>query len=116
MDRRRVILYGGSVILGALRASLERCPELEIVPLSPPLPGAAGLGALAPDVVLFDAGSALPDSLFVLLRESPNLLLIGVNPERADLWLWSSNQTRAVTAEDLIQVIARRGERDQGGS
>lgn len=114
MSRRRVILYGSSVILGALRSSLERCSELEVIPLSPPLPGAAGLGALAPDVILFDSGSAQPDPLFTLLRDSPNLLLVGVDPERADLLLWASDHIRAVTADDLIQVIASP-RRDQGG-
>lgn len=106
MSRRRVILYGGSLILGALRSSLEHCPELEIIALSSPLPGAAGLGALAPDVILFDAGSAPPDPLFTLLRDSPNLLLVGVDPEGADLLLWASDRIRAATADDLIQVIA----------
>ena len=113
MDRRRVILYGGSVILGALRISLERCPDLEVILLTPPLPGAGELGALAPDVILFDAGSAQPDPIFALLRDSPRLLLVGVDPERADLLLWSSEQSRVVSAEDLIRVIApqRRGDR-----
>ncbi|CUS03228.2 protein of unknown function [Candidatus Promineifilum breve] len=116
MDRRRVILYGGSVILGALRASLERCAELEVIPLSPPLPGAEALGALAPDVVLFDAGSAPPDPIFALLRDAPNLLLVGVDPEQADLLLWSSEHSRVVSAEDLIRVITPQRRSDRGGS
>lgn len=115
MDRRRVILYGSSVILGAHRISLGRCHDLEVIPLSPPLPGADELGALAPDVVLFDVGSTQPDPFFALLRDSPHLLLVGVDPEQADLRLWASEQSRAVSAGDLIRVIASQRRSEQGG-
>mgnify|MGYP001275694684 CR=1 FL=1 len=106
MGKRRVVLYGNSIILGALKSSLERCPELEVISLSAPLPGANSLAALMPDVILFDIGSARPDPPFILLRDSPNVLLVGVNPEQADLLLWSGNHAWAITASDLIRVIA----------
>jgi len=103
--KRRVILFGGTVILGALGASLAPYPELEIIALVPPLPGARELGALAPDVILFDAGSAQPDSAFALLRARPNLTLIGVDPEGDRITVWSCGQTHAASAEALLRVI-----------
>ena len=106
MSRRRVILYGNSLILGSLQIGLERCPDLEVIALSPPLPGIDSLAALKPDVILFDAGSAQPGPPFVLLRTSSHLLLVGVSPEKADLLLWSGDHGWATTADDLIQVIA----------
>lgn len=106
MNRWRVVLYGNSVVLGALKASLERYAELEIIPLSSSIPRAEELGALAPDVIIFDTGSAQPAPIFNLLRELPDLLLVGVDPELADLALWTGKQNQAVSAEDLVQTIA----------
>lgn len=107
MQRRRVILYGNSVLLGAIGAILEHYSELELVPLAAPLPSAGELGALTPDVIFFDSGSAPADlqALFTLLQECPSLLLVGANPENAPLMLWSSGRCDAVTAADLRQVI-----------
>ena len=105
--RRRVILFGGTVILGALGASLAPYPELEVIALVPPLPGARELGALAPDVILFDAGSAQPGPAFALLRKRPNLTLIGVDPEGDRITVWSCGQTNAASAEELLRVITQ---------
>ena len=103
--KRRVILFGGTVILGALGASLAPYLELEVIALIPPLPGAGELGALAPDVILFDAGTAQPDPAFALLRDRPNLTLIGVDPEGDRITVWSCGQTNVASAEELLQVI-----------
>ena len=107
MHRPRVILYGNSVILAAIGASLEHFPELELVSLAAPLPGGAELLALGPDVIVFDTGSAEVSlhTLFALLHDCPDLLVVGVNPENAQLHLWSSGRFDAVTSEDLVQLI-----------
>lgn len=105
--RLRVILYGKSVILGTVGASLAHYPDLEVVALSPPLPGAGELAALAPDVILFDEDIGRPEALFALLQESPSLLLAGVNPENDQMRLWSSGQSSVLCTEDIVQRIAR---------
>jgi hypothetical protein len=108
MARRRVILYGRSVILGTVGVSLERYADLEIIPLSPPLPGAEELEALAPDVILFDVDAGRPEAAFTLLETWPNLLLVGVNPESDQIVLWSSSRGSALVTEDLVRVISPR--------
>jgi hypothetical protein len=117
MNRRRVILYGNSVILAAIGASLDAFPELELVSPAAPLPSAAELRALAPDVIFFDTGRGGPafHALFTLLQDCPNLLLVGANPENAQLMLWSSGRFDAVTAEDLVQVIVHGPRGQEGG-
>jgi hypothetical protein len=117
MQRQRVILYGNSVILAALGASLEHFPELELVSLAAPLPEAAELRALMPDVILFDTGSAEPNfrTLFALLQECPALLVVGANPESAQLHLWSSGRFDAVTSADLLQLIIHGPRVQEGG-
>ena len=117
MQRQRVIFYGNSVVLAAIGASLERYPELELVSLTTRLPSASELSMLAPDVVLFDTNSteASLHTLFTLLHECPNLLVVGANPENAQLLLWSSGRFDAVTADDLMQLIVHGPHGQDGG-
>lgn len=103
----KIILYGNSVILGTLGASLGRYPDLEIMTLSPTLEGAEELEALTPDVILFDEDAGRPEAAFVLLKRYANLLLIGINPENEQLFLWSSGQGSVVSTADIVQTIAR---------
>jgi hypothetical protein len=103
--RLRVVLYGKSVILGTVGASLARYPDLEVVILSPPLPGAMELATLSPDVILFDNDRGRPEALFALLKDSPSLLLIGVNPENDQMLMWSSGQSSVLCTEDIMQTI-----------
>ena len=107
MDRQRVILYGNSVVLAAIGASLERFPALELVSLAAPLPSATELRLLSPDVIFFDTGSAEANlnTLFALLQDCPDLLVVGANPENAQLHLWSSGRFDAVTSADLLRLI-----------
>jgi hypothetical protein len=108
MNGRRVILYGNSVILGTLGASLIHHADLDIIPLSPPLPGAEVLATLKPDVILFDITAARPKAVFTLLETCPNLLLIGVSPETHQVQLWTSGQERAGTMLDLVKLISSK--------
>ena len=104
IKRRRVILYGKSVIVGTVGASLACFQDLEIVALAPPLPDVEALQAMAPDVILFDVDLGQTEPLFTLLRDHPNLFLVGVNSENEQVKLWSSAEGRVVTAEDLLQL------------
>jgi len=103
--RRRVLLYGKSLILGTIGISLQQYPQLEIVSLSPQLPTAQELAALAPDVIIFDVEAACPEFAICLLEARPSLLLIGIGPSSDQMLLWSGQHLRAVTMQDLVQAI-----------
>jgi len=103
--QRRIILYGKSVILGTVGASLQHYPDLEIIRLSPPLPGAKELEMLAPEVIIFDIQAAQPDSAFSLLGTFPSLMLIGINPSTEQVFLWTGQHMSAISAQDLVQSI-----------
>lgn len=105
--RRRVILYGKSVIVGSVGASMRDVSGLEIVPLVPPLPEAKELDALAPDAIIFDLEAAHPDAALSLLRQRPGLLLIGVDPSSDELVIVSSRQRRVVAVADLLDLVDR---------
>jgi hypothetical protein len=103
--RRRVLLYGRSLILGTVGASLKQCPHLEIVSLAPPLPTAQELGALAPDVIIFDVEAARPEPAISLLEARPSLLLMGIDPSNDQMLLWFGQHSRALAMQDLVQAI-----------
>lgn len=110
----RVILYGNSVIVGTVAASLARYPDLEVVGVSPPVTAAKELAALEPDVIIFDVEAGDPEPAFALLKACPRLLLVGVSPETDQLMLWSSGKTNALSTEDLVKVISAEPPDDEG--
>lgn len=103
--RRRVFLYGKSLILGTVGASLRYYPDLEILSLSPPFPAPQELQALAPDVIIFDLQAAQPEAAFTLLDNIPGLILIGIDPSSEQVFMWTGKHMSAVSASDLAQAI-----------
>jgi hypothetical protein len=112
--RQRVILYGRSLILGTVGASLQKRPTLEVAYLSIPFPSVQELVDMAPDVILFDAGSARPVAAFALFEICPDLLLIGIDPGNNQARLWSGRELHELSIEDLLHVIERLGDEGAG--
>jgi len=105
--RQRVILYGDSVILTGVRASLERRSDLEVLALDQPVDRSLEeLGAHCPAGVIFDLTVIQPDLLLSLLQQ-PGLLLIGINPETHQVMVWSGREAAVIVAADLVDVILR---------
>jgi len=104
-ERQRVILYGDSLILAGVRASLETTPGIEFLVLDQPLNRPLEeLRLLCPAAIIFDLGAVQPESLLSLLQQ-PDLLLIGIDPETHQALVWSGRQTAAVAVADLVSVI-----------
>ena len=114
MAKKRLLLYGRSVILGTVGASLQRCPTVQVISLSPPLPELSSLMALAPDVIVFDVEATRPADAFPLLEGCPKLLLIGVNPTTDRVLVWSGSPMNAPSSQALIDVINQQIEGPQG--
>ena len=107
-QRQRVILYGDSLILETVGASLQKRPQLEVIALSNPCPSAGQLAAMKPDVILFDMGTPRPEAAFSLLATCPGLLLVGVDPDRNRAVAWSGQQLCELSVQDLVEVIQSR--------
>ncbi len=104
---QRVILYGQSVILGTVGASLQKNPRFEVIPLSAPYPDAHQLEEMAPDAILFDLESARPADAFAMLATRPGLQLIGIDPDRNQVLVWSGQQLRELSSQELVKVIQK---------
>ena len=106
-ERQRVILYGDSVILAAMQASLSGFPNLEVISMEQsPSSLMEGWCDLHLAAVVFDLASVSPDFPLVLLQQA-NLLLIGINPETHQVMVWSGREAAVVVAADLVDVILR---------
>jgi hypothetical protein len=105
--RQRVILYGNSLILDGMRASLADSPEIEVIVLDQALDRPLEvLHPMCPAALIFDLEAEDPDFPLALLQQ-PGLLLVGIDPETHQVLVWSGRQATAVKAADLIAVIAR---------
>jgi hypothetical protein len=103
--RQRIIIFGNSLILGAIGASLRHWLDAEIVHLSQPLPKAQELSAMSPDVVIYDLEGPQPESKLALLQGQHDLLLLGVHPSNHELMILSSHIAQACSIVDLVKVI-----------
>jgi hypothetical protein len=100
---RRIVMYGNSVIMGALRATLRRAYGHEVISLAPSQQ--RRLDAISPDVVVFDLDAACLKELFSLLETRPTLMLIGVRPDTGAVKVWSGRTYRRISTQELIRVI-----------
>jgi hypothetical protein len=102
---KKVVLYGKSLVMSTIAASLRGSTDLELLTIDPSQPGVQNyLVDLRPDAVIFTLGAAQPDALLSILHH-PDVLLIGVDPETHQALVWSARQSAAVAAEDLVSVI-----------
>jgi len=102
---KRVILYGRSVLLGAVSSSLLHYLELEIVTLTAPLETIDTLYALKPDAIIYDLDLGLPDLSANLLGNNPELVLIGIDSATDQMILGSGEQKHVLQTLDLVNEI-----------
>lgn len=106
MDRRvKVVVYGDTLLLAGLRATLAGYAALELFSLDPSQPGAHSLKTLQPDVVIFDVTAAPPAFFYLLDDVQAGVLLLGVDSALQRVQVWSGQQTPASSVCDLVELI-----------
>jgi len=104
--RRKVVLYGDSLVLAGIGQSLERYSRFEVLSLDASSEDAAReLDVCCPAAVIVDLSIMPTELAFSLLDEHPDLLLIGLNPGGNGLVVLSGQQARSLTTEDLARLI-----------
>ena len=102
----RVAVCGSSLYMAALAANLQANPNVAVLRI--PANTAAlsqGLDELAPAVVAFDLGEMPGDLAISLLRDRPEVILIGVDPSSDRMLVLSGRQEQPVSAAELLQAI-----------
>jgi hypothetical protein len=100
---KQVVIYGNSVILGTIEASLKLCSGLEVTTLPQREP--RSLDALNPDILVFDLDATQPQEVFSLFKTDPAILLIGISPDVNLVQVWSGRQIRELSTPDLLDLI-----------
>jgi hypothetical protein len=112
--RTRICLYGDSIILAGVGASLALVPHFEVISRPVSERQSEALAELAPHVVLFDLGDGHPDAPFSLLEARPDLMLLGISPDGNVVRQWSGRQYCELSTEDLTALIEAGKSRGEG--
>ncbi len=105
-NKRTVALYGSNLVMSTIGASLQERPEFDVQQIQGLLPDFIDkLAAPPPDVILFDLAAAQPHFAVPLLRSHPTIMLIGVDVKSNKMLVLLGEQSRLLTADDLVKVI-----------
>jgi hypothetical protein len=104
--RMRVVVCGNSINLAGIATSLKTDATLEVIWINPHAPNTRqSLNELNPSVITFDLNDTNPGLDIILLRDSPGLQLIGVDPSSDKLLILSSHATQVHYTADSFEVI-----------
>lgn len=131
--RTRVAVYGGSLHMASIAASLRAEPDLEVVSIDPgSLPAGRGLdesdaspeveahglppggqeqSKIGPDVILFDSQAMQPELRRLLAGEGPGPLLIGLDVSSNEMLVLRGYKAQALSVTDLVNIILGRESR-----
>ncbi len=107
--RRRVAVYGNSLHMAGIVASLKADTTLEVLCVNLDSPDARqSLDENDLAAIVFDLGDPPLRLGFTLLRDRPGLLLIGVDSSRDEMLVLSSHPAQALSMADLVNVIHQK--------
>jgi DNA-binding NarL/FixJ family response regulator len=108
--RVKVVLYGDTLVLAGLQASLAAYAGLEVLCLADSLADAQDFTALRADVVIVDAAAMPSPPLRLLNNLPPDLLLVSVDVAANRVQVWSSQQLSPASTHELVALIGQRKE------
>ena len=108
-ERRRVAVYGSSLNMAGIAASLIADPTLEVLCVSPDAPTVWGsLDENDLSAIVFDLTDPSLKLDVAVLRDRPGLLLIGVDPSKDEILVLSSRPEQVLSVADLVKVIRQK--------
>ena len=106
--QRRVVVYGNSLNMAGIVASLKASTSLEVLCLDPDSPNARqSLDENDLTAIVFDLSDPSLRLDVALLRNRPGLLLIGMDFSRDEMLVLSSHPEQALRMADLVNVICQ---------
>lgn len=102
----RAVVCGSSLYMASLAANLQANPDVDVFRV--PADTAAlsrGLDELAPGLVAFDLGEMPGDLVVSLLRDRPELILVGVDPSSDRMLVLSGRREQPISVAELLQAI-----------
>ncbi len=109
---KQVAVYGTSLNMAVIAASLKADATLRVVSVDFKSPTARQtLDELDLTAVVFDLSDPAQGLNLGLMCDRPNLLLIGVDPSKGEIRVFSSRSAQALSISDLINVIHQKDSR-----
>ena len=129
-------MYGSSLPMMSIAASLKADPKLEVVPIRPgslqqrqdadqnEIPSEVEAHGLRieqeqpsgrPDVIIFDSQAMQPELRRLLAGEGPGTLLIGVDVSSNEMLVLRGYKAQALSVADLVNLILQRDSCSKGG-
>jgi hypothetical protein len=105
MSRRIVILYGQSMLLSLIAASLAENDELHILQVDTWDEIRTYSGACLPDTLIFDLDVASINHIMTLLFLNPYMQFIGLDVETNRALLIAGKETRSLTLNKVKDLI-----------
>lgn len=108
-DQRLVVLFGDSLLMDGVEASLNATQELGVMRIQSTDHDVHNirecLRSLQPDLVIFDWDTPQAQLIVSVLRDRPGITLLGLDVNSRKVIVVSSHQYTPLAASDLIQVI-----------
>lgn len=106
--RVKVVLFGDTLVLAGLQASLAAYAGLEVLCHADSPANEQDFSTLRADVVIVDAAAMPSLPLGLLTNLPPDLLLVSVDVAANRVQIWSSQQLPAASTRDLVALIGQR--------
>ncbi len=107
MSLRTVLLYGRSLLLSGVAASLEQCPALRVTRVATWAQARRLIAGGLPDVLILDMANARDSHVLSLLLTNPALLMIGLDPDRNRAVLVSGREAQSLTVNQILEIVQR---------
>lgn len=103
---RLILLYGDSLLMDAVEASLADRREIDLVRVrSAILDFETRVKSLCPDLVIFDFDTVHSQFVIPLLRARPNVPLVGLDFNSNQVVVLSGRSYTARTAQELAHLL-----------
>ena len=106
MESRKVLLYGGSMLLSLVGDALAECSGLEVCRAITWADASRRFEDDPPDVVIFDLDASCEGHVLPLLLRKPAPLMIGLDAECNQAVLVSGQEARGLTMDQIRHIIA----------
>ncbi len=115
MMTRAVLLYGQSLLLSGVAASLRECLGLQVAHAATWAQASRLLAQQVPDVLIFDMTNAYESHILPLLLKNPHLLLIGLDTESNQGVVLSGQGNHSFTMKQIREIVAGRTTEERHG-
>lgn len=105
MNGRTVLLYGQSLLLSGVAASLASCPRIQVRQAATWADANRLLADNLPDVLIFDLTDACESHILPLLLKNPHTLMVGLDTERDQALLVTGQPARSLTLAQVLTIV-----------